>query len=148
MIVIKDGSINVVGAFVDNIIPYAVELNEDGSKSILEAKPCCNCGSEDLELVKELEYDPTLYYLRCTKCSYTIPIEEQDYCYFHDEGLVAAVKSWNIHCLRQEFTSQESYSSRENYWKDKCIEPEETYPISLSDMSTLYPVKSYSDTSK
>lgn len=32
---------------------------------------------------------------------------------------------------------------RAKYWEDNGIEPEETYSISLRDLSDLYPVKNY-----
>lgn len=36
---------------------------------------------------------------------------------------------------------------RAKYWEDNGIEPEETYSISLRDLSDLYPVKNYPSSS-
>lgn len=146
--VIKDGSINVIGAFIDNSVPYVVEKNEDGSKNILKAEPCYNCGSEDVELIENPMYEPSLYHIRCSKCGCCVPEEIQDYTHFHDDGLVAAIKTWNIYCSYQEIIKSQEYSSRENYWNDHGIEPEETYQVNISDMARLYPIKNYPYTNK
>lgn len=100
---IKDGVIYVFGAFVDNYIPYVVTKDEEGNEEKIFAEPC-KCGCKDVELVENAMYEPSLYSIRCSnpECGCTVPDEMLDYAYFHDDGLVAAVKSWNAFRMREE----------------------------------------------
>lgn len=98
---IKDGVINVFGAFVDNNIPYVVTKDENGNEEKLFAEPC-KCDCKDVELVENAMYEPSLYSIRCTKCASSVPEELQDYAYFHEDGLVAAVKTWNAYRMREK----------------------------------------------
>lgn len=100
---IKDGFVYVYGAFIDNQIPYVVTTDENGNEEKLYAEPC-KCGCEDVELVENAMYEPSLYSIRCANpdCGRTVPDEIQDYAYFHDDGLVAAVKTWNAYRMNED----------------------------------------------
>ena len=58
------------------------------------------------------------------------------------------IKALSNYSLTEKMRIMTNERIRAKYWEERGIEPEETYPISLSDMSKLYPVKNYPDSTK
>lgn len=95
---IKDGYVNIGGGYIPSMLSGVPGKDEDGNAVNFVAKPCPYCGHGDQELEINDIYRPAGYRLVCEKCHRGVDLALEDYAYFHDDGLIAAIKSWNLMC--------------------------------------------------
>lgn len=95
---IKDGYVNIGGGYIPSMLSGVPGKDEDGNAVNFVAKPCPYCGHGDQELEINDIYRPAGYRLVCEKCHRGVDPALEDYAYFHDDGLIAAIKSWNLMC--------------------------------------------------
>lgn len=106
---LKDGYVNVVGAYLPvEIDPY---LDKDGNE--IKINPCPKCGCTDQEVVVDTIYEPSGYRLKCANsdCGYSVPEEITDFEYFHDDGVAAAINTWNFHTGLEDLIKSGDYVS-------------------------------------
>lgn len=105
---LRDGFINVLGAYLPiEIDPY---LDKDGNE--VKINPCPKCGCKDQEVVVDNIYEPSGYRLKCANegCGYSIPEEITDFEYFHDDGVLAAINTWNFHTGLEDLIKSGDYT--------------------------------------
>ena len=105
---LKDGYEDVLGDYMPvQIDPY---LDNDGNEIIIN--PCPKCVCKDQEVVVDNIYDPSCYRLICANegCGYSIPEEITDFEYFHDDGVLAAINTWNFHTGLEDLIKSGDYT--------------------------------------
>lgn len=104
---LKDGHVNVLGAY----LPVEIETFLDKDDNPVEINPCPKCGCKDQEVVEDTIYEPTGYRLKCANpdCGYCVPEEVTEFAYYHEDGVAAAVKTWNFHTDLEDLIKSGDY---------------------------------------